>query len=564
MALSFDPVFGTFQLPNVPIAPANEYDVQIESKPKKTKSQKPYPARPTPPALVSDGRGFQSVNSPTPTEQPDMRAFGIGNGTGKGYDGPFVSSEQSASTDEQPTPTDERDGLLPRNTIASGKPGGTSETFLSRLIRPPEGELEAARNGMRWHWALQNRWMLPGSKWNETVWNGVDRENKYIAGLLRQKGDSIRNSSDVMSPVARARLMALDKNKWDKFIDGIKQGHYSSQGELTPEAKEYAEKFQRDYATKWGDDALVDLTPIPGVFGKRTDLMKKQNFDLRTQMQNTEDIMDNIYKWSVDGSWNDPVKQNVIKNYLDKVSQALSSELGGDSKSMADAEKIRIQILYLPEESMENVKQEIANYRDFLSSVMNYGRQKGWSQNIIGKINRGKEGLDMAVKANGKGNISTLAGEALSTIGDILPSLTPSERELAVGLTEALNAGIEAHKAYMQNMVLAADVDPSLVYQFAELLHDRQAARYNREMIDAERPERAKATAKYDVDLKNLSRQVKPSPLLKPTDYKKLLVEISRPERSGGNPQGNIEQNGTDGIVNNSSVQTLDSIDLGK
>jgi hypothetical protein len=414
------------------------------------------------------------------------------------------------------------------------------------MIRPNEDELEAERNGQRWHWAMEHRFMPPGSKFNETVWNGVDRENAWLRTLLagQSKQQQLEEKTQpVTKPLASERMRATFNNNWNKFIEGLKQGHYSSMDQIPADKLQWADDFKKMYEQTFGEGSSASLTPIPSVLGKRSDLMKKQNFDLRSSLINTEDAMDNIYKWSKDGSWQDPTKSQMIKNYLDKISQALSAELGGDSKSMADAEKIRIQILYLPEESMNMVKEEIANYRDFLSSVMDYGRQKGWSQNIIGKINRGKEGLDQALLANGKGNISTLVGYATSTIGDILPSLTPAEREQAINVDAVLNAGIEAHENYMSNMVLAADVDPALVYQFAEMLHDRLAKRYNDEMKNAERPERARETAKYDVDMSALSRSVKPSEFLKPIDYKNLIVEYSRPERGpGGNPQGTIEQ----------------------
>ena len=130
----------------------------------------------------------------------------------------------------------------------------------------------------------------------------------------------------------------------------------------------------------------------------------------------------------------------------------------------------------------------------------------------------------------------------MSTVGDILPSLTPAEKELAVGLEAALNAGIEAHKTYMQNMTLAADVNPAIVYQFAKELHDLYASQYNYEMETARRPERAKTVGQFNVDLGELNNVIKPSELLTPTNYKNLLVELSRPESVGGNPQANIEQ----------------------
>lgn len=440
-----------------------------------------------------------------------------------------------------------------------------SRNWFQRLFGPDQSELEAERNGLRWHWALEHRFMPPGSKWNETVWNGVDRENAWLTQLLKQKAmEEGKDVNGIMTPMARVRAMGLDKQKWDNFIKGIKDGHYSSMGEITPEALQWAEDFKRMYDSKWGKGSSGELTPIPTVIGKRSDLMKKQNFDVRGALNDTQDAMQNLYDWSKDGSFKDPIKSQMIKNYLDKISQSLSALLGGDSKSMADAEKVRIQILYLPEKSMDMVKREIVNFRDMLESVMEYGRSKGWSQNIIGKINRAKEAANRASQANGKGNISTLAGMAVSAVGDIMPSLTPQEREQAIGLQEGLESAKLAHENYMQNMVLAADVDPALVYQFAEVLQNKLAKQYNAEMENAERPERAKLMPKFDIDLGQLQREVEPSPFLKPINYRKFFTEISLPERGpGANPSDVIEQGQGDGL-STSTAKTVDKINLGK
>ena len=474
------------------------------------------------PELARQGRGYGSIKT-NPVIVEDIR---------RGYDGPFVEDQSQTIAEAEPLELKryELKGELPR--------AKKTDTWLSRTIAPSDDEIEAARNGLRWYWALENRFMPPGSKWNETVWKGVDRENKWLAQMLRQNTAEQKNAT----PIASERQRSTMANMWKTFLSDIRNGHFDAYGGTTEGAKEWAKNFRARYNSIFGEGADVDLAPEAEILGKRSDVERKQAFDIREGLNYTENVLENLSMWSKDGSWKDQTKQGLIKNYLDKVSQSLAARLGGDSKSMADAEKIRIQILTLPDASMDLVKQEIANYRDFLSSVMDYGRQKGWSQNIIGKINRGKEGLDMASKANGKGNISTLAGEALSTVGDILPSLTPAEKELAVGLEAALNAGIEAHKTYMQNMTLAADVNPAIVYQFAKELHDLYASQYNYEMETARRPERAKTIGQFNVDLGELNNVIKPSELLTPTNYKNLLVELSRPESVGGNPQANIEQ----------------------
>lgn len=405
---------------------------------------------------------------------------------------------------------------------------------------PNSNELAAANRGQRWRYNLERSFMLPDSQWNDTVFKGVAAEKPYYTDFQGNVLGGKGTLGGGISTIGNARNKAIMANQWKTFLEHVRQGNFDAYGGTSESAKHWADTFLQRFEEVNGLGSSLELAPMPEILGKRTELARRGLQTAEDNVFYAQNVMDDIEQWTEDGSWTDPAKQNIIKNYLDKVAQALSATLGGDSKSMADAEKIRIQILYLPEQSMDLVKQEIANYRQFLSSVMNYGRQKGWSQNIIGKLNRGKEGLAAAEAANGKGNISYLLSQALSHIGNIVPSLSPQERELAVGLDEALNAGIEAHKNYMSDMVLAADVDPALVYQFASILYDQNRKNYNKRAARYGRKEEYGPREPKIKDMGQLSRSVEPSSFLKPVDYKNLLVERIRPEILKQNAQDNI------------------------
>ena len=500
------------------------------------------------PTLAPQGRGFGTIHTgKTPK--------GLATGWTTRNDGPF---KENKPVEEKPV---ENDGIRYVEAKPGTKvvPGQSGDNFFSRMLRPSDDELEAARNGMRWHWALEHRFMPPGSKWNETVWNGVDRENAWLAQMLKQAAAQ-QKANGMMTPVATERQRANMINMWKDHINKIVQGNFDEYGGTAESAAQWRDAFKQRYESVFGEGSSVDLEPVPTVEGKRADLMRTSPTQYQQMLSYTEDAMDNIYNWWKNGSWNEPHTQQFIKNYLDKVSQALAAELGGDSKSMADAEKQRIQILSLPESSMELVKQEIAGYREFLESVMDYGRQKGWSQDIIGRLNRAAESAKLALAQTGKKNISGAAAMMIKNVEDILPSLSPQERELAVGLSEALAAGKNAHDMYMQNMMLAADVDPSYVYMQAKELHDLAARKYNDFAERAHRPERAKVLEDRVIDFDDLSRQVSPSPLLKPTDYKKLIVEYLRNENPKGNPSENIEQQQQNGLPSGNGTGTI--IDL--
>ena len=366
----------------VPSRPMYEGEVEYGPKVERLEKQpklpvKPVVARPTPPLLVSDGRGFQSVAGERPEFEVQPRKTT--------YSGPFVLP--ASESEEQPSPSKEHDGLMNMQAIPGGTPDSTNETFLSKAIRPYEDELEAARNGMRWHWALQNRMMLPGSKWNETVWNGVDRENQYLASLARAQKAQTGNLKDITQPVASAREKANMLNMWKTFLTDIKNGNFDAYGGTTETVQTWANDFKKRFEEKFGEGASVELAPLPDVLGKRSELARKSLIDLRTNLDDTEFAVKQLDDWLNKGDFDSEEGRNRISRILDKVGQSFTARLGGDSKSMADAEKVRNQIQYLPPAAKAQVYDTINAYRDALTAIAASSSDKEWTQNNWGKIN---------------------------------------------------------------------------------------------------------------------------------------------------------------------------------
>lgn len=402
------------------------------------------------------------------------------------------------------------------------------ETWLSRLIRPDSDELAAEQNGRRWNWQLENRFMLPGSKYSEQVMAGADRENRLLGTTLK-----------VQSGIASAREHANAKASWDKFVSDIYNGNWDNAGKTYEEAQQFEKDFKQWYAAQGWDPS--DLRPIGTSVGKLNNATRKAMTDMASDLSDTEQYMTDIAQWAKDGSWRDPIKSAMIKDYLDKVSQKLSATLGGDSKSMADAEKVRIQILYLPEDSMKQVQQELRNYREWLSKVQAYGSAKGWSQDVLGRINQAKSSLGAALNTGDQGNISTLAGQAASYLGSALGGMEKNS-ELAIDVNAVLGAGVKQHEEYMRNMVLAADVDPARVFLLAKQLHDLTRNRYDNEARRSNRPNDLwKPKEIESPDMQMLHKVVRPSPFLEPNRYFAPSVAKQKPESPRPNPQSTGE-----------------------
>lgn len=396
------------------------------------------------------------------------------------------------------------------------QPDDKSGNWFSRLIAPPKDELEAANNGLRWHWTLEHRFMPPGSQWNETVWKGVDRENQWLAQMLRQaKG---QEDKGIMTPMATERQRSTLTNQWSKFIKSVKDGNFDAYGGTTEKAMEWADQFKQYFDSVLGEGASTGLEPIPDVLGKRAILERKTTSDALTTLNNVKTFDERLQRWLSEGDFQNPVKSRLIRNELDKLAQNFSATLGGDSKNMSEEEKKRIQILYLPENAMNNVHETIRRWRKFLTQIMSSASAKEWSQSNRGKVKEMQEAASAIpedVDAGDRGGLADMA----ATMGTFVSKALADKAELPHDISAALEAGKKLYETYMQNMVLAANVDPAVAHHMAEYIHNEVSNFYNRYMEDNRRPERWDYKFS-DMDYAKLAKEVPADKLLDPPNFR--------------------------------------------
>lgn len=416
-----------------------------------------------------------------------------------------------------------------------------SDTAVSKWLAPDQDELDAANNGMRWHWALEHRFMPPGSKWNETVWQGADRENMWLSQMLKQRAQDLKG---VTQPIASERQRSTMSNMWKTFLADIEKGHFDAYGGTSESAKNWANAFKQRYESIFGEGSSVDLAPEAEVLSKRTELERKHNRDLTATLNQTKQFDDKLREWVWSGDLQNPTKSRLIKNELDKLAQSMSATLGGDSKNMSEAEKVRIQILYLPESGMNNVKETVRRYREFLSNIMNLGEMREWSQSNRGKVREmeaaaGALPSEEEVNAADRGDLADIA----ATFGTFVAKALSDKAELPHDVASALEAGKRQYETYMQNMVLAANVDPAVAHHMVKYIHDLAARTYNFNMEQARRPERWTDTID-EMDYAALAREIPADELLNPPDFP--LGEVLKPATGGkvtSNPSSSGEQN---------------------
>lgn len=396
-----------------------------------------------------------------------------------------------------------------------------NRNWFQRLFGPDLSELEAERNGLRWHWALEHRFMPPGSKWNETVWNGVDRENAWLAKMLQQQklADLGKGNGSMMSPIAKQRELSRISGQYDKLVSEYLKGNWDDPERAYQDFLTEAERLRKQYAEQGG--AYEDLRLPPPVAGGRSGFTTQARpAKLREQYNFAKSVNRELSSWlDVDPKTgkrkiDDPKFVQEKKVYLDSVYERILKHIKDSSNAMADEEKQRLQILVLPDNAMDEVIKEVKGYQAALRGIMSSAAAKEWSQNNKGKVNEVIKALGFDPSSD---KISL--GQQLATLGGIIVASLSKNNELPHDVATNLQAAKDKFDTYMKNMMLSATVAPHIVANVTAILGNTIADEYNDQARVAGRDK-----ADYLDSLKDISgsipRDAMPlSELIKHSDY---------------------------------------------
>lgn len=395
-----------------------------------------------------------------------------------------------------------------------------NRNWFQRLFGPDLSELEAERNGLRWHWALEHRFMPPGSKWNETVWNGVDRENAWLARMLQQqRAAELGKGASNMSPIAKQRELSRISGQYDKLVAEYLKGNWDDPERAYQDFLTEAERLRKQYAEQGG--AYEDLRLPPPVAGGRSGFTTQSRpAKLREQYNFAKSVNRELSSWlDVDPKTgkrkiDDPKFVQEKKVYLDSVYERILKHIKDSSNAMADEEKQRLQILVLPDNAMDEVIKEVKGYQAALRGIMSSAAAKEWSQNNKGKVNEVIKALGFDPSSD-----KTSLGQQLATLGGIIVSSLSKNNELPHDVATNLQAAKDKFDTYMKNMMLSATVAPHIVANVTAILGNTIADEYNDQARVAGRDK-----ADYLDSLKDISgsipRDAMPlSELIKHSDY---------------------------------------------
>lgn len=478
--------------------PANEQDVPLD---------KPKPAKKKP-ETQSRVPWFTTSLFKLPTEAPTGFNGEVEFPTGRGYEGPFV--EESAKGQGQYGP-EKQLFSIPDNRYLNIKPA--EDTWLSEAIGPSKDELDAENNGLRWWWALEHRFMPPGSKWNETVWNGVDRENKWLMNLLKQQAAE-KNGLDgsVMSPIAKVRLRGQWLSERNKAIQDYINGNWDDPERAYKDFQDAIHKIDTKLIELGEDPAL--LRPVPPVAGKRDKFTTTAGpSKLRKQWNYANTVNNKLGEWIASGKINDPtfMSSREAATYLDSTYETLVKYIKESSNSMADAEKKRMQILTLTDEGYDAVVKVIKEYQKALAGVMSSASAKEWSQNNKGKINAVIKAFGFDPDRMDKESL----GNQIAALGGIIVSSLARNDELPHDVAVDLKAIEDQYETYMENMMLAANVAPNVVAALASTLGEIAGDQYNDQAFVSGRALSDNLGTIEDLSTKIPRNAVPLSPLLK-------------------------------------------------
>lgn len=339
-------------------------------------------------------------------------------------------------------------GEAPSVFDAPIQPAPRQDNAFQRLIRPRQDETDAANQGRRWRNAAQRDALIPGSEYAEQV--------RLMAAGERDPVEP--REPDTSSATIRAREMQRRAmmSQYDKLISDFNSGRWNDDAEGAAAAREEGERLAQRFAEAGFD--RNDLRVMPRQSASTSQLADKRMGDLYETVLDTQYLGNEFAEAIRTGK---PIDVNV----LDKSVQKLAATMGGDSKAMADGEKVRIQIQYLPEADKAKVLAGIARYRDTLSSIMRVGNERKWGANWNNKLNSILSDYD-------NNDLPRMVAGATAMWNS-------TEADMPTDLKTMLDAAKTQYETYMENMVFAAQIDHLAAYNTAKFLFGQAKGKLN-------------------------------------------------------------------------------------
>lgn len=330
-----------------------------------------------------------------------------------------------------------------------------------------EGIPTSPRNTMlgRYNFNLQHGWVMP--HWNEEWSKNAEIENRARPSMLQAQGVKDARAAAMNERVMQRRRDSI-KSSWDKTITQLDKGHYDqmADGTLDEEAVyNDLSRLARAYKEAGGNpDELTGFGLNRGGFAARTQKAK----DIANDFIDMHNIRKQLRDDLADGSYGSYERRSAYDSVINRI-QRIIGNAGGQQ---ADADKVRVQYLYLPD---WKVKEFQANYKAYMKKmreVTDVGGSSEARKLINDRLNEGLSSLNNGLIQGA--NIQTKAQGAFKAAN----ALFNSNWQGLTAFGEAAQAVQAQWDAYVENMVREAIIDPRILDYQLQLAEKQARSRY--------------------------------------------------------------------------------------
>lgn len=349
---------------------------------------------------------------------------------------------------------------------------------------------------------LEHSWFLPGSSFEKTVMQGVDRELQHMRMMQNQGGygSGNRNSG---SSYGQARIEIARRNNIKSAIHNLIQnatnGYYdTTDGVNVERIRDKYERMKQEYLASGGLESEID--DLPELFGKRNDALRTRALDDLQKFTDAESVLKGMERYidpETGESKTDPKAwQAVADSYIELLAGAMKR---ATTSSMGENDKVRVQYLALSDNDRAKVAKVLRDYYKSTAGAMRTYAMTTKRYDTRSTAEDIARGLESAA-----GNADTNDSEWILTgVETLAKGLNRADNIPMSDLGQMLNGYKDNLDTYLKTMIMDAQVSPQFVYELARTVANNRAESYNG-MMRASRRNGADVLTPRDVSKWNI------------------------------------------------------------
>ena len=361
----------------------------------------------------------------------------------------------------------------------------SAEDNMGQFIKLPEAPKEEAVEDFddgvyrvttpigRYNYRIQHGWSIPSL--DQDYLEFAKEENGMAKGYSNSQMKALQNQQKgEMSDRARQMALNRDKQAWQALMKRIQEGGFD---DLPGRQRNHEEIFnaKRNLIQAWVNDGgqvdengqpigLWDIGGNMSGFKAHDKLAKKYSNDMVTMDQ----FMGKVAEDLRNETFGTEGKKSQYDQIINQIQMIIQGTNGG---TQADAEKQRIQYLYLPPEMQQAYQREFAKYQKQLETIASQAR----SDKALNAVRANAKILNSSIEST----MSDRSGNPMERVngGNVAWKAFKGIEAGFSDLPVALDAVNAAWKAFNENINKIAVLDPNVLVnqiQFAKEISQRK------------------------------------------------------------------------------------------